>query len=41
MAMRFLGWDVGELRMPLCDMTDAHVAQLKDAMTASGLKLAK
>ncbi len=41
MAMRFLGWDVGELRMPLCDMTDAHIAQLKDAMTAAGLKLAE
>ncbi|HBI64604.1 MAG TPA: 4-hydroxy-tetrahydrodipicolinate synthase [Clostridiales bacterium] len=41
MAMRFLGWDVGELRMPLCDMTDAHTAQLRDAMTAAGLKLVK
>lgn len=41
MAMRFLGWDVGELRMPLCDMTDAHAAQLKAAMTAAGLKLAE
>ena len=41
MAMRFLGWDVGELRMPLCDMTDAHVAQLKAAMTEAGLKLAE
>lgn len=41
MAMRFLGWDVGELRMPLCDMTDAHVAALKKAMTDAGLKLAE
>lgn len=41
MAMRFLGWDVGELRMPLCDMTDAHVAHLKAAMTEAGLKLAE
>lgn len=36
MAMRFLGWDVGGLRMPLCDMTDAHVAQLKQAMAEAG-----
>ncbi|MDO5784359.1 MAG: 4-hydroxy-tetrahydrodipicolinate synthase [Eubacteriales bacterium] len=36
MAMRFLGWDVGELRMPLCDMTDEHVAQLKQAMAEAG-----
>ena len=40
MAMRFLGWDVGNLRMPLCDMTDAHAAQVRAAMTAAGLKLA-
>lgn len=41
MAMKFLGWDVGELRMPLCDMTEAHVVQLKKAMTDAGLKLAE
>ena len=36
MAMRFLGWDVGELRMPLCDMTEEHVVQLKQAMAEAG-----
>lgn len=36
MAMRFLGWDVGELRMPLCDMTDEHIVQLKQVMTEAG-----
>lgn len=36
MAMRFLGWDVGELRMPLCDMTDEHVVQLKQVMMEAG-----
>lgn len=36
MAMRFLGWDAGKLRMPLCDMTEAHVAQLRQAMTEAG-----
>lgn len=39
MAMRYLGWDVGNLRMPLCDMTPEHTAQMKAAMTAAGLKL--
>ena len=41
MAMRFLGWDVGELRMPLCDMTDEHVAQLKQAMANAGYPAVK
>lgn len=36
MAVKFLGWDVGELRMPLCDMTPEHTAQLRAAMTAAG-----
>ncbi len=41
MAMDFLGWEVGELRLPLCEMTDAHVAQLKKAMTEAGLKVVR
>lgn len=41
MATDFLGWDVGDLRLPLCAMTDAHVAQLKKAMTEAGLTLVK
>ncbi|MGN1013737.1 MAG: 4-hydroxy-tetrahydrodipicolinate synthase [Butyricicoccus sp.] len=41
MAMDFLGWDVGELRLPLCPMTEAHTAQLKKAMTDAGLTLVK
>lgn len=41
MAMRFLGWDVGELRMPLCDMTQEHVAQLKQAMENAGYPAVK
>ena len=41
MAMRFIGWDVGELRMPLCDMTEAHTEKLKATLTAYGFKLAE
>ncbi|MDO4287277.1 MAG: 4-hydroxy-tetrahydrodipicolinate synthase [Eubacteriales bacterium] len=41
MAMRFLGWDVGELRMPLCDMTEEHVVQLKKAMAEAGYPAVK
>lgn len=39
MAMRFLGWDVGDLRLPLCDMTEAHIQQLRNEMVAAGLTL--
>ncbi len=41
MAMDFLGWDVGDLRLPLCPMTEAHTTQLKQAMTEAGLTLVK
>lgn len=40
-AMDMLGWDVGELRLPLSEMSDAHKAQLKQAMTAAGLKVVR
>lgn len=38
-ALRLLGWNVGELRLPLCDMTDSHLEILKQSMKAAGLKL--
>jgi len=36
-ALGLLGWDVGELRMPLCEMSDANLARLKNSMAAIGL----
>ena len=36
MAVRMLGWDVGELRMPLCDMSAEHTEILRKAMTEAG-----
>ncbi len=41
MAMKLLGWDVGELRLPLYQISDAHAEQLKKAMVEAGLTLAK
>ncbi len=32
-AMRLLGYKTGELRLPLCEMEDKDLAQLKDALT--------
>ena len=37
MAMRLLGYEAGPLRLPLCDMEEAHLEQLKKAMKAHGL----
>lgn len=37
MAMREMGFKVGELRMPLCDMEEAKLAKLKAAMKKHGL----
>lgn len=31
-ALRLMGFDMGPLRMPLCEMEDAHLEQLKTAM---------
>ena len=31
-ALRLMGFDMGPLRMPLCEMEDAHLEQLKKAM---------
>ena len=36
-AMRLLGYDAGPLRLPLCDMEEVHLEQLKKAMKAHGL----
>jgi len=36
-AMRLLGWNVGELRMPLCEPEPAHVEQIKTALRAHNL----
>ena len=38
--MNLLGWDVGELRLPLCEMDDKNLEKLKSVLTAYGLKLA-
>lgn len=37
-AMNLLGWDVGELRMPLCEMTEKNLAALQDALQRAGLE---
>ena len=36
-AMRLLGWNVGKLRMPLCEPEPAHVEEIKIALKAHGL----
>ncbi len=36
-AMAMVGKDTGELRLPLCDMDDASLAVLRDAMQGAGL----
>lgn len=38
-AMNLLGFSVGPLRMPLCDMEDKNLETLKSALSAHGLKL--
>lgn len=37
-AMRLLGWNVGPLRLPLCEMEEANLETLKKAMKNYGLK---
>ena len=39
-AMNLMGMDVGELRLPLCDMAPENLEKLKAAMVASGISLA-
>ena len=36
-ALRLMGYDMGELRLPLCEMTEANLARLKKEMAALGL----
>ncbi|MBQ3434773.1 MAG: 4-hydroxy-tetrahydrodipicolinate synthase [Selenomonadaceae bacterium] len=36
-AMRLLGWNVGELRLPLCEPEPKHLEQIKTALKAHGL----
>lgn len=38
-AMNLLGWDVGELRLPLCEMEDKNLERLKKALINYGLKI--
>jgi 4-hydroxy-tetrahydrodipicolinate synthase len=32
-----MGMNAGELRLPLCDMSDAHMEQMKTVLTRYGL----
>ncbi len=36
-ALRLMGYDMGELRLPLCDMADANLAFLKEQLSLFGL----
>ena len=36
-AMNLLGWDVGPLRLPLCDPTEAGLEKIKAALERRGL----
>ncbi len=38
-AMGLMGWNVGDLRMPLCEMGDSTLALLKSAMTEIGIAI--
>ena len=38
-AMRLLGYNVGNLRMPLCDMEEVNLEKLKDAMRYYGMEI--
>lgn len=38
-ALRLMGYNVGELRMPLCDMEEDNLEKLKNAMVNYGIKL--
>lgn len=37
-AMNLLGFDVGALKLPLCDMTPEHLAKLEQSLQNAGLK---
>jgi 4-hydroxy-tetrahydrodipicolinate synthase len=36
-ALNLMGWDMGPLRMPLCEMEEKNLARLKAAMEAYGI----
>ncbi len=36
-AMRMMGWDVGPLRLPLCDMNEANTEKLRNVLKKYGL----
>ena len=36
-AMRLMGWNVGQLRMPLCEPEPKNLEQIKTALKAHGL----
>ena len=36
-ALNLLGWDVGPLRLPLCDPTEAGLEKIKTALERYGL----
>ena len=40
-ALNLLGWEVGPLRLPLCDPTEAGLAQVRKALLDMGLPLAQ
>lgn len=40
-ALNLLGWDVGPLRLPLCDPTEAGLERIRSALLAQGLPLAE
>ena len=39
-ALNLMGWNVGPLRMPLCEMEPENEAKLVKALTDYGIKLA-
>ena len=39
-ALNLMGWEVGPLRMPLCEMEPANQEKLAKAMRDAGIKLA-
>ena len=39
-ALNLMGYEVGPLRSPLTEMTEANAAKMADVMKAYGLKLA-
>ena len=36
-AMNLAGYDVGSLRLPLCDMSNGHLETLRQTMISAGI----